>query len=195
MMKKFFIILYLFLCEWLMLSIFANDDVLNSGKGSVDQGIKQSDTNLFEIFKNVLVVPDVKTEGAFVQFTPIEYDHYLVYFSAHWCVPCQKFTPKLIQFYVDNQLVNGKIQLIFVSKDQDINAMWKYMTQLNMPWPAVDFNKALSVNFLNSIQGPGIPDLVLVDKMGKVLASSHRGEKYLGTDSVLEYVSTELLKK
>jgi thiol-disulfide isomerase/thioredoxin len=41
------------------------------------------------------------------------------YFSAHWCRPCTVFTPKLNEFYKSVNANGKKIEIIFISSDND----------------------------------------------------------------------------
>ncbi len=61
-----------------------------------------------------------------------------VYFSAHWCPPCNEFTPVLIKFYndVNRETSEDKVlEVIFVSCDYDEKAFNGYYE--TMPWIAV----------------------------------------------------------
>ena len=62
-----------------------------------------------------------------------------IYFSAHWCPPCKRFTPELAKFY-DAANENGKsVEIVFVSMDQNEEAFGKYYKL--MPWLAVPFSQ------------------------------------------------------
>jgi nucleoredoxin len=111
---------------------------------------------------------------------------YGLYFSAHWCGPCRKFTPKLVDYY--NQVVKDhpEFEIIFVSSDKSADAMATYMREAGMPWAAIEFTKVANVPSLQKYAGKGIPDLVIVDATGKVLADSFVRGKYVGPERVLE---------
>lgn len=49
----------------------------------------------------------------------------LVYFSAHWCPPCQRFTPILADFYKDHSERLG-FEILFVSSDRKEQKMMDY---------------------------------------------------------------------
>ena len=55
-----------------------------------------------------------------------------------------------------------------------------------MPWAAVDFSKLGTVPSLKKYAGDGIPDLVIVDTAGNVLADSYVRGKYVGPQRVLD---------
>jgi nucleoredoxin len=114
---------------------------------------------------------------------------YGLYFSAHWCGPCRKFTPQLVAYY--NQIAHDhpEFEIIFVSADKSADGMATYMRDSSMPWPAIEYNKLATVPTLQKYAGKGIPDLVIVDASGKVLADSYVGGKYVGPVRVLDDLS------
>lgn len=116
---------------------------------------------------------------------------FALYFSAHWCPPCRKFTPELVNFYHKVKKENPEFEVIFVSSDRSQEAQDDYMKTASMPWPAVAFGKGQALKEMYSQQG--IPRLVLVTSEGKILADSFQGEEYLGPRHVLEEIQ-KLLK-
>lgn len=117
----------------------------------------------------------------------------LLYFSAHWCPPCRAFTPKLVEFYNANKK-DKNFELVFISRDKNEAAMFEYMKETSMPWPAVKFD-AVDSTGIRKYCGPGIPCLVLTDAKGTVLADSFKGQDYLGPEQVLEALLAKLQKK
>jgi len=111
---------------------------------------------------------------------------YGLYFSAYWCGPCRKFTPQLVAYY--NQITHDhpEFEIIFVSADKSAEGMATYMRESGMPWPAIEYGKVANVPALQRYAGRGIPDLVIVDASGKVLADSFVGGKYVGPGKVLD---------
>jgi nucleoredoxin len=115
---------------------------------------------------------------------------YALYFSAHWCAPCRKFTPGLVEYYNRVAPQHPEFELIFISNDRQPFNMETYMKETNMPWPAIDFAKVGGKEALNRYLGKGIPCLVLVDAGGKVISDSFEGEKYLGPAKVVADLET-----
>jgi thiol-disulfide isomerase/thioredoxin len=111
---------------------------------------------------------------------------FLIYFSAHWCQPCRLFTPALVNYYNDAIAKHPELELIFVSRDKSLFGMETYMRETNMPWPAIDYRKVANKSGILKYAGDGIPDLVLVDSTGKVLADSYQGKEYIGPVKVLQ---------
>jgi nucleoredoxin len=114
---------------------------------------------------------------------------YGLYFSAHWCGPCRKFTPQLVAYYYQIAHDNPEFEIIFVSADKSAEGMAAYMRESGMPWPAIEYNKLANVPTLQKYAGKGIPDLVIVDASGKVLADSYVSGKYVGPARVLDDLS------
>ncbi|HJX24700.1 MAG TPA: thioredoxin-like domain-containing protein [Chthoniobacterales bacterium] len=107
------------------------------------------------------------------------------YFSAHWCAPCRKFTPQLVEYYNRIAAQHPEFEIIFFSLDKSESAMEAYMRETNMPWPAIDYQKLKEKELLKKNAGDGIPSLVLVDQTGKLLSSTYAGSQYLGPAKVL----------
>ena len=108
-----------------------------------------------------------------------------LYFSAHWCAPCRKFTPELVDYYNRVATQHPEFEIVFVSFDKSQFAMETYMREANMPWPAIDFQKLQGKDAIRKYAGDGIPCLVLVDATGKVISSTYAGAQYLGPAKVL----------
>src|ERR1700736_1050626 len=79
------------------------------------------------------------------------------YFSAHWCGPCRKFTPQLVDYYKRVAPDHPEFEVVFYSIDRSLLAMEKYMLEQNMPWLAIDFSKLKDKEALKKSAGDGIP--------------------------------------
>uniref|UniRef100_A0A7S2MU64 Thioredoxin domain-containing protein n=1 Tax=Helicotheca tamesis TaxID=374047 RepID=A0A7S2MU64_9STRA len=91
----------------------------------------------------------------------------MIYFSAHWCPPCQRFTPALIKFY--NKLkAKHNFELIFVSFDKSEDQFKEYTS--NMPWPCLPFDSDdAKATLARKYDAGGIPHLVVLDENGEVI--------------------------
>ncbi len=107
------------------------------------------------------------------------------YFSAHWCGPCRKFTPQLVDYYNRVAAQHPEFEIVFYSFDKSPFAFETYMREANMPWPAIDYAKVKGKEAIAKNAGEGIPSLVLVDSAGNVISSSHSGSQNLGPEKVL----------
>lgn len=108
-----------------------------------------------------------------------------LYFSAHWCAPCRKFTPNLVAYYNKNAAAHPEFEILLVSFDKSAAAMEGSMRDLQMPWPALGFDKASGNEALKKYAGASIPCLVVVDENGKVVFDTYAGKNYRGPEAVL----------
>lgn len=108
-----------------------------------------------------------------------------LYFSAHWCAPCRKFTPQLVDYYNRVAAQHPEFEIIFVSLDKSQFAFETYMREANMPWPAIDYQKLAGKDTIRKYAGAGIPCLVVVDQNGVVVSDSFVDKKYAGPQKVL----------
>ena len=113
-----------------------------------------------------------------------------LYFSAHWCSPCRKFTPRLVEYYNRVAATHPEFEIVFVSFDRSGPAMEAYMRDAQMPWPAVKYEKIAENLLLRGYAGDAIPCLVLVNADGTVVSDSYTGKTYLGPDKVLADLDT-----
>ncbi|XP_072013932.1 tryparedoxin-like [Amphiura filiformis] len=87
-----------------------------------------------------------------------------LYFSAHWCPPCRRFTPQLAEWYGKfKKTSNGdKFEIVFVSSDrseEDCEGYYK-----DMPWLVLPFSlRAKKEELGKKYQVSGIPTLVFID--------------------------------
>lgn len=63
-----------------------------------------------------------------------------LYFSAHWCPPCQAFTPTLANFYNSSTVQKGEklLEIVFISSDKNEDQFDEYYNR--MPWLALPYN-------------------------------------------------------
>lgn len=125
-----------------------------------------------------------------------------LYFSAGWCPPCKKFTPKLVNFVKQNKDTSD-FTVIFVSSDRSAKEFADYMKHYKMPFPAMSFDKAQLKKIKRAYGASGIPNLVLLKPDGTIIKGSYetngtyspktRGS-YIGPDAVLKELS-KLVKK
>src|SRR5207253_9416020 len=108
-----------------------------------------------------------------------------LYFSAHWCAPCRKFTPELVDYYNRVATQHPEFEIVFYSFDKSPFAFETYIREANMPWPAIDYAKLKGKEAIAKNAGDGIPSLVLVDSAGNVISSSHSASQNFGPQKVL----------
>ncbi len=88
-----------------------------------------------------------------------------IYFSAHWCHWCRKFTPQVVAFR--DAVAKQNFEIVFVSFDKDKDAMDGYMKEMKMGWLAIPFDAAQRTAVAKEFDVRGIPTLIILDKDGK----------------------------
>ncbi len=138
-------------------------------------------------FHSLIAGKLVRSDGTEASADALKDKTVLVYFSAHWCPPCRRFTPELVKAYNQWKTDDKPVELVFVSSDKDEAAMTGYMTETKMEWLAVPFadrdrKNALARNW--SVRG--IPMLVVVSPEGKTLSTDGVSVVYAKRAAALE---------
>jgi len=109
-------------------------------------------------------VEELKGEGKYIG----------LYFSAHWCPPCRKFTPALVDAYTSH-LKAKSLEVIFVSSDRDQASFVDYFS--SMPWLAIPQGDPRKGKLSKRFGVSGIPSFVIVDAAtGETINGSARGK-------------------
>jgi len=106
-----------------------------------------------------------------------------LYFSAHWCPPCRRFTPHLSTLYEDyiNGGDDGDMVIIFVSSDRDAASCADYYG--GMSFACLPFANRAAKEALSKKYGVrGIPMLVVCRPDGGVVVANARGEAQSSQD-------------
>lgn len=104
----------------------------------------------------------------------------LLYFSAHWCPPCRRYTPELSKAYSESSKAGKEVAIVFISSDQNETSFKEYYGSMSfhaLPFANRDAKAALASKY--GVRG--IPTLVLLDGEGKLVEGNVRGAhaKYL----------------
>ncbi len=110
----------------------------------------------------------------------------LIDFWASWCAPCRQENPNVVRIYA--QFKDNGFEMLGVSLDQDKESWLKAIADDQLTWTHVSDLKYWQneVAVLYGIQS--IPQTILLDKEGKIIAKNLRGAD-------LEAKLTELLGK
>merc|ERR1712167_50190 len=96
-----------------------------------------------------------------------------LYFSAHWCPPCKRFTPELAKTYAALKAAGrDDVEFVFVSGDRDEEAFKKYFA--TMPWLALPFDEERYEELSSHFEVDGIPTLITLSPEGKVITTKAR---------------------
>lgn len=108
-----------------------------------------------------------------------------LYYSAHWCAPCRKFTPQLIDYYNRTVAAHPEFEIVFVSSDRSRFGWETYIRETKMPWLAVDYDQLADVVGVRQLGGNSIPSLLVLDSASHLVATSYDGDNYLGPQNAL----------
>jgi nucleoredoxin len=96
-----------------------------------------------------------------------------IYFSAHWCPPCQGFTPILSDFYQKLKLTGASIEIVFVTSDRDSKSFGAYYNE--MPWVALPYGDDRIAKLKTAAGLKFIPHLIFVEpSSGNILTDDGR---------------------
>ena len=101
-----------------------------------------------------------------------EYPLIGIYFSAHWCPPCNRFTPILIDFYKKANEEKKEIEIIFASFDRDTKSFDEYYG--SMPWISIPFENEMRETIAEAFGINGIPALLIFDNKGNLIEQEAR---------------------
>ena len=114
----------------------------------------------------------VNSKGKKVRPDLSKKEYLVLYYSASWCPPCQKFTPQLVKYYDEMKKEKGSdmpFEVVLVSSDNSKNAMKSYMKNKKMNFPAIAYGKKGKIDFVKDNSPSGIPYIAVIDKDGKAI--------------------------
>ena len=133
-----------------------------------------------------IVLPDIFLNSAGDEVSSKELGNKLIglYFSASWCGPCRKFSPRLIEF---RNKFSNKFEVILIGADGSDKAQLNYMKKYSMPWLAMK-NKSLEATHAGKVvKVEFIPYLVIIDQNGDILTKEGKNDIERLGDSAFEY--------
>ena len=136
-----------------------------------------------EIAASLVVVEGTRTRAF---RWPREPEFILLYFGADWCDHCHALLPTLIATRNALRAAGLDTEVVYVSQDSSESQMRHYLHAQAMPWPALDYRRIETLPALRRLAGQAPPNLVLLDRDGKVRASAWQGRRYLGPVEVLQ---------
>ncbi|QPH40932.1 TlpA disulfide reductase family protein [Pedobacter endophyticus] len=127
----------------------------------------------FAIGKSIdFTLPD--KDGNEFKLSSLKGKYVLVDFWASWCVPCRAENPFLLKAY--GELKDKNFEIVGVSLD-DKRANWLSAVKAdNLPWKQVSDVKGFKTEVAVRFGITAIPQNVLIDPSGKVIAKDLRGE-------------------
>lgn len=98
--------------------------------------------------------------------------HYVFYYTASWCGPCQAYTPDLVKFYNKAKEGNDTFELVLITSDRDEESMEGYAKDKKMPWPHLKLSKAKDFKSKFQHGVTGIPSVIICDLEGNIVSRS-----------------------
>lgn len=118
------------------------------------------------------IASSISKKGTMVGASAVENKVFGMYFSAHWCGPCKRFTPQLAEVYNTLQSEGKDFEVIFCSMDNDEAEYNEYYGE--MPWCTIGYNNPVMPKLKEQVGLEGIPYLVLFDAEGNVITNDGR---------------------
>ena len=174
---------------------------LYSAKYNSNLGAELKDTDLITRARALLLVPanqrpsriaaalrgnlvDINGQASSAKLD--ETQVFALYYGASWCPPCRKFSPGFVKYIDQISAQNPKLTVVLMSNDKVDADMFKYMKSEKMPWVAMPLAKLQRTPLLLGYTKGYIPQLLIVDRSGKILADSYSGKNYVGPDVALK---------
>ncbi|MFN0215677.1 MAG: TlpA family protein disulfide reductase [Saprospiraceae bacterium] len=99
----------------------------------------------------------------------------LIDFWASWCGPCRKENPNVVASY--NKYHEKGFDILGVSLDREINAWRNAIKQDGLPWHHISDLKGWQSSHAALYSVTSIPQTLLIDRQGKIIARNLRGEQ------------------
>ncbi|HTW95830.1 MAG TPA: thioredoxin-like domain-containing protein [Tepidisphaeraceae bacterium] len=98
--------------------------------------------------------------------------YFVLYFGAGWCPPCLEFSPNLVNFANGALPKHPELAIMMFNEDKTPGDMLAYMKKENIPFPAAQENAWRANATIAHFAGRIIPDVVVLDRFGKILADN-----------------------
>lgn len=141
-----------------------------TGKKITDKYMKAKQ---FAIGKNIdFTLPD--KDGKAFKLSSLKGKYVLVDFWASWCAPCRAENPFMLKAY--HELKDKNFEIVGVSLDDKKTAWLQAVAADQLPWIQVSDVKGFKTDVAVRFGISAIPQNVLIDPSGKVIAKDLRGE-------------------
>ncbi|RNI27764.1 AhpC/TSA family protein [Rufibacter immobilis] len=120
--------------------------------------------------------PDIKLpspQGPEISLASLRGKYVLIDFWASWCGPCRQENPNVVRMY--NKYKDKGFEIFGVSLDQDRAKWLKAIENDKLTWPHVSDLKGWESSAATLYGVTAIPQTVLLDKEGKIIAKNLRG--------------------
>lgn len=141
--------------------------------GRLELEMKKAGTNLagFEAPDLAGMTPDSST----FSLKQLRGKVVMIDFWASWCGPCRKENPNVVANY--NKYKDKGFDILGVSLDREITAWRKAIQQDGLPWHHISDLKGWQSAHAALYSVSSIPQTLLIDREGKIIARNLRGEQ------------------
>ncbi len=151
---------------------YANDDMISTSR--IQQLISQIKANMVGIPAPDIEMNDINDKP--LKLSSLKGKVVLVDFWASWCGPCRRENPNVVGLY--NKYKSKGFEVYSVSLDQDKGKWLKAIADDNLNWPShVSDLQGWANAAARMYSVSSIPQTVLLDKDGNILARNLRGEQ------------------
>lgn len=128
---------------------------------------KETTGPLYKIFPDGII----NAKGEEIPLTVLNNKAIGIYFSAHWCGPCRRFTPRMVEY---RDKYKDDFEVVFISSDRSEKDQFHYMKSAKMKWPTLKFKSKAGQELSKRFKVRGIPKLVVMNSKGEVLSENGR---------------------
>ncbi|KAA5547893.1 TlpA disulfide reductase family protein [Adhaeribacter rhizoryzae] len=158
---------------------FADSMATAYNKTIPDSKFTKALTSKLSTLRNVAVgqpAPDINLptpDGKSVSLSSLRGKYVLVDFWASWCGPCRQENPNVVRMY--NQYKDKGFEIFGVSLDESREKWLKAIDADKLTWPHVSDLKGWESSAAKLYNIQAIPQTLLLDKEGKIIAKNLRG--------------------
>lgn len=113
-------------------------------------------------------------DGKNVSLSSLRGKYVLIDFWASWCGPCRQENPNVVRMY--NKYKDKGFEIFGVSLDESRDKWLKAIAMDKLTWPHVSDLKGWSSSAAQLYNIQAIPQTLLLDKQGKIIAKNLRGK-------------------